>query len=103
MPDLLVKSSGVRSAMSFICGLSTMATFSEPPPDPPPSSSSSPQPASTSPTSSAAIDPRRTIPFIDLLLLHGRGRPRSSDLRLIALDCVGCQAETRLIRIQTDL
>src|SRR5215211_3313533 len=78
MPDFLVKREGVSFAMSFIWGLSTMATLSEPP-DPPPPSSSPPQPAPPSPTNSAAIpiNVARTVPLISLLLeLAGdRSRP----------------------------
>jgi hypothetical protein len=65
MSVFLVNSSGVSFAMSFMYELSTMATFIEPPPEPPPSSSSSsPQPASTSPASSAAINPKRAVPLM---------------------------------------
>jgi hypothetical protein len=78
MPVFEVKSEGVSFAMSFICGLSTIATLIEPPvvPDagvplavpaaavllelPPP------QPAARIPTtaSRAVADPRRTFPLM---------------------------------------
>src|SRR6266545_3930313 len=77
MPVLAVNSLGVNAAMSFICGLSTMATLIEPPfpplagvpladePelelfDPPP------HPAAIAPTtaSSAGADQRRTVPLM---------------------------------------
>src|SRR5436189_5768557 len=78
MPVFAVNSLGVNAAMSFICGLSTMATLMEPPfppaagvplaaepelelLDPPP-----PHPAAIAPTTaiSAAADQRRTVPLM---------------------------------------
>src|SRR6188472_3364571 len=78
MPVFAVNSLGVNAAMSFICGLSTIATLIEPPfppvagvplaaaPelelfDPPP-----PHPAAIAQTtaSSAAADQRRTVPLM---------------------------------------
>src|SRR4051812_14701552 len=78
MPVFAVNSLGVSAAMSFICGLSTMATLMEPPlppeagvPDevppepelfePPP-----PQPTATAPTTAnrAAADQRRKKPLM---------------------------------------
>src|SRR4029453_8876835 len=92
MPDFLVNSEGVSFAMSFICGLSTMATLIEPPLDPPPPlSSSPPQPATPTPTNSAPINVARTVRRISPP--SGRERPKSLGANsLIALGYVGCQA-----------
>src|SRR4029077_9125947 len=75
MPVLAVNSLGVNAAMSFICGLSTIATLIEPVPEagvplapelellePPP-----PQPAAITPTTANAVaDQRRTVPLMVL-------------------------------------
>src|SRR3954453_9879846 len=102
MPVFAVNSLGVSPAMSFICGLSTMATLIEPPFDdvagdpfelfePPP------QPTATAPTtvSKAAADPRRRVPFISSSSPPAwtprrelPPRPRST----YTLVYVGCQA-----------
>src|SRR5512133_3870531 len=90
MPVLAVNSLGVSAAMSFICGLSTMATLIEPPfplvpeagdpldepplelelSEPPP-----PQPDATAQTTAnrAAANQRRRLPLICSLLLLRRG------------------------------
>src|SRR6185436_5088403 len=94
MPLFLVNSEGVSFAMSFIWGLSTIATLIEPPDPPPPLSSSSPQPATPSPTNKAAIN---VAPTVRLMSPPSRGRelPRSLGANLlIALDYVGCQGST---------
>src|SRR3954453_11717015 len=93
MPDFAVNSEGVSFAMSFICGLSTIATLIEPPlvPDagvPPLDAlllvlelSEPPQPATTTPvtTRAAAADLRPIVRLICLLLLiprsEGKGIP----------------------------
>src|SRR4051794_15481373 len=71
MPVFAVNSLGVSPAMSFICGLSTMATLIEPPfddvaGDPFELFELPPQPTATAPTtvSKAAADPRRRVPLI---------------------------------------
>src|SRR3954452_22884596 len=96
MPDFFVNSEGVSFAMSFIWGLSTMATLIEPPDPPPPLSSSPPQPATPSPTNSAAItiNVARTVPLISLLLEVAGDRSRPVQAPLIALVYVGCQGLT---------
>src|ERR687896_1486243 len=71
--------------MSFICGLSTIATLIEPPPDPPPSSSSSPQAANTSPASRTAINEARAVALMV--------PPLRGSKHVISLDRVGCQGE----------
>src|SRR3954471_4968886 len=94
MPLFLVNSEGVSFAMSFIWGLSTIATLIEPP-DPPPLSSSSPQPATPSPTNKAAINVAPTVRLMSPPS-RGHGLPRSLGANLlIALDYVGCQGATR--------
>src|SRR5919198_3067197 len=92
MPVLAVNRDGVSFAMSFICGLSTMATLIEPPlpaaglplevppefelfePPPPP------QPIASAPTtaSKAAAGKRRRLPLMGLLLLLQREGRESS-------------------------
>src|SRR4029450_5960598 len=77
MPVLAVKSLGVNAAMSFICGLATMATLMEPPFPPVAGGtlaaevelelfSPPPHPAAIALTtaSSAAADQRRTVPLM---------------------------------------
>src|SRR6266540_7385467 len=92
MPDFLVNSEGVSFAMSFIWGLSTMATLIEPRPDPPPPLSPPPQPANTSPANSAAMNVARTVPLMFPLFLEVAGDRSSSGAGLlIALVYVGCQ------------
>src|SRR3954447_26326685 len=109
MPVLEVNSEGVSFAMSFICGLSTMATLMEPPLAAPVAGEplededdllELPQPTATAPTTaiSAPIDPRRNVPLMDLLLLGRRGRSSSAVGALITLVCVGCQALTHTFR-----
>src|SRR4051812_39112973 len=108
MPVLEVNSEGVSFAMSFICGLSTMATLIEPPLVPVAGEPLEdeddllelPQPTATAPTTaiSAPIDPRRNVPLMDLLLLGRRGRNSSTVGALITLGCVGCQVLTRTFR-----
>src|SRR5438552_9950152 len=103
MPVFDVNSEGVSFAMSFICGLSTMATLSEPPFDvdaavpplvllvlePPP-----PQPTATTLTmaSTATADPRPIVRLISHSPCFAR---RAQDTRrnvgLIAWVYVGCQ------------
>src|SRR6266536_1141779 len=117
MPVFAVNSLGVSAAMSFICGLSTMATLIEPPfpvpeaedplepPDefelsePPP-----PQPAAIPATTAntAATDQGRRVPLICSLLLlqRGGGCPPQPNA-LIALVYVGCQANRGSIRSHT--
>src|SRR5215218_9706616 len=88
MPVLAVNSLGVNAAMSFICGLSTMATLIEPVPEaglpldpelesfePPP-----PQPTAITPVpaNNAATDQRRRVPLMGPLLLLQRGGRESS-------------------------
>src|SRR4029453_17177065 len=99
MFDFLVNSEGVSFAMSFIWGLSTMATLIEPPLDPPPPlSSSPPQPATPSPKNSAAIKVARTVRLISAPP-GGCGRPKQSGAGpLIALDYVGCQVQTHKLQ-----
>src|SRR6266536_1017259 len=111
MPVFAVKSEGVSLAMSFICGLSTMATLIEPPfvlvsdagvpplvdPDllPPP-----PQPAATTPTtaSTAAADLRPIVPLISLpSCVVGGQRDPSAMHGLIPLVYVGCQGPFAVI------
>src|SRR4051794_30283385 len=99
MPVFAVKSFGVSDAMSFICGLSTMATLIEPPlelvaGDPPELSEPPPQPTATAPVtaSRAAADPSRRVPLISSLLrLHRGGDVPPRPSALIALIYVGCQ------------
>src|SRR5204862_5020645 len=70
MPVWAVNSEGVSFAMSFICGLSTIATLIAPPPfvagDPPDDEllEPPPQPTTTTATTAhnAATDPRRRVP-----------------------------------------
>src|SRR5215207_8003536 len=93
MPDFFVNSEGVSFAMSFIWGLSTMATLTAPLPDP--LSSSPPQPATTSPKNSAAINVARTVPLM-ALLLRGRGANEVVPVRFpYTLTYVGCQGGDR--------
>src|SRR6188472_3484755 len=105
MPVLDVNSEGVSFAMSFICGLSTIATLIDPPLEPVPEAgdpldveelSEPPQPAITAPTTAitAPTDPVRHVPLMDLLLLGRRGRSSSAVGRLITLVCVGCQGQS---------
>src|SRR5215208_1562996 len=95
MPDFFVKSEGVSFAMSFICGLSTIATLIEPPDPLPPLSSSPPQPATPSPTNSAAItiNVARTVPLMSFLLEVAGDRSHPDAIHLIALTYVGCQGD----------
>src|SRR6476620_8423500 len=102
MPVLEVNSEGVSFAMSFICGLSTIATLIDPPLEPVPEAgdplvdelSEPPQPATTIPTAAtAAIDPRRRARLMDALLLLSTQRTQVLRIgALITLVCVGCQA-----------
>jgi hypothetical protein len=73
---LSVKSDGVSFAMSFICGLSTIATLISPPfvaGDPPDDElfEPPPQPTTTAATTAhnAATDPGRRVPRMGSLLL----------------------------------
>src|SRR5215218_6509521 len=84
MPVSLVKSFGVRSAMSFICGLSTIATLISPPlPDAgePPELESSPPPHPTTTVARTAsrvgAHHRRLVDLIVILLrlVPPRSRP----------------------------
>src|SRR6185436_10333005 len=108
MPVLAVNSEGVNAAMSFICGLSTIATLIEPVPEagvplapelellePPP-----PQPAAiTQATATAVADERRTVPLMVLSSCFNAevGIP-PQPIALIALVYVGCQATRPTIR-----
>src|SRR6266540_319956 len=69
MPVLAVNSEGVSFAMSFICGLSTIATLIAclPPPEAgdPPLFEPPPQPATTTPTTANSAHPRRRVPLMD--------------------------------------
>ena len=73
-PGRCASSEGVSFAMSFICGLSTIATLIDPPfdaGDPPLDDEllePPPQPTPTAVTAAkvAATDPRRTMPLMDL-------------------------------------
>src|SRR3954447_17727665 len=101
MPVLEVNSEGVSFAMSFICGLSTIATLIDPPLEPVPEAgdplvdelSEPPQPATTIPTAAtAAIDPRLRA---RLMASPPAFDAETQVLRiggLITLVCVGCQA-----------
>src|SRR6266576_3485690 len=111
MPVFAVNSDGVSFAMSFICGLSTMATLIEPPFDPPPEAGDPPedelleppQPATTTPTtaSTAATDPRRRVRLMDPPPpACTRGTEFHRTCGLITLVCVGCQAGSADFRRQ---
>src|SRR3954468_5673580 len=102
MPVLEVNIEGVSFAMSFICGLATMATLIDPPFDPVPEAGEPldvfvwlpPQPTAIAPTTAndAATDPRRRVPF---MLSPPAWTQRTEFLRVGAtymLVCVGCQA-----------
>src|SRR5512133_2544764 len=97
MPVLAVNSLGVNAAMSFICGLSTMATLIEPPfpplagvpldPEAPPelelSEPPPPQPtaSTTTPANRAAAAQKRRALICPLLLLQRGGwEPSATDL-----------------------
>src|SRR4051812_36640747 len=103
MPVLAVKSDGVSFEMSFICGLSTIATLivfdllDEPPP-----LSELPQPAAIAPivASTANVQPARDqvraeVLLMVALLLWGDGEMGLSPLSP-TMPCVhvGCQAQT---------
>src|SRR5215218_7495999 len=101
MPVSCVKSFGVRSAMSFICGLSTIATLISPPlPDagepPDPESSPPPHPTTTAARTASRVGAHRMrlLPLIVLLLrLHAEvGSSAHTRSQLIAVGSLGCQA-----------
>src|SRR5438552_1665892 len=100
MPVFAVKSFGVSEAMSFICGLSTIATLMVPPffepeaGDPPEFELEPPQPTIPPRTATTATaDPRRRVPLIVLPLLRlgqrGGSHPSATEGPLIALVYVG--------------
>src|SRR5215210_7021816 len=101
MPVSLVKRFGVRSAMSFICGLSTIATLMSPPlPDagepPDPESSPPPHPTATAARTASRVGAHkvRLLPLIvDPPQLHAEvSVPPHTQSQLIALGSLGCQA-----------
>src|SRR3981081_1894973 len=71
MPDLAVKRDGVSFAMSFICGLSTIATLSdfEPPEEPAPPELAPTAPITPIAASAAKVHPARDHVRAEVLLM----------------------------------